>query len=99
MGPLTLGLSLSDTVTNWLTLYVGPESLGIYLLGFTNNFTILYNILKSIFETVRGSYRLAIHTNHLPKGTHARDFTVRLSHFLASFNNRQGRGPGFQKFC
>jgi hypothetical protein len=32
------------------------------------------------------------------KGTHARDFIVRFSVFLASFNKRQGRGPDFQKF-
>jgi hypothetical protein len=32
------------------------------------------------------------------KGTHARDFMVRFSHFLASFNNRQGQGPEFPNF-
>jgi hypothetical protein len=36
---------------------------------------------------------------YLFKGIHARDFIVRFSHYLASFNNKQGRGPEFQQFC
>ncbi len=40
-----------------------------------------------------GQVRVSAHV----KSTHARDFIDRFSHFLASFNNRQGRGSEFQK--
>jgi hypothetical protein len=31
-------------------------------------------------------------------GTHAQDFIVSFSHFLASFKNRQGQGPDLLNF-
>ncbi len=39
---------------------VGLETLGIYLLSFTHNLTVFYYILKSVLETILGSWQLAV---------------------------------------